>query len=345
MSGVHFHPARFISQLPSILVSRLSDPGQVVLDPFCGSGTTLTEAQRLGRRAIGCDINPVSILISRAKTTQLGSGRVRESLLALVAAAAGADAGDRNLIPASVQTEKWYSPSIAAGLGAMHAHIQATTDDEERVIKRLCFSSVLLKSCRETRHWGYVCDNTRPVAEPDRNLIEILDRSVGEIVEAFEDRDDALPPATVIETPAKLLDQYLEQESVDLVVTSPPYEGVVDYVKSQRLTLEWLDLEVEQLRLREIGARSKRHRLKATSEFGEELKESFQTVYGLLKPGGACTVVFGVSPHRSFTFEHLLTIMGDIGFKLVRDHLRDVSLQRRLMPSVLTERLFVFVKP
>src|SRR4051812_16843478 len=61
-SAIHFHPGRFASQLPASLIGLLSEPGDIVLDPFMGSGTTLVEAQRLGRQSIGIDINPVACL-------------------------------------------------------------------------------------------------------------------------------------------------------------------------------------------------------------------------------------------------------------------------------------------
>ena len=80
-STLHWHPARFASQLPTSLIGVLSGPGQTILDPFMGSGTTLVEAQRLGRRAIGIDVNPISYMISEAKTLQLSSSTITHAIL------------------------------------------------------------------------------------------------------------------------------------------------------------------------------------------------------------------------------------------------------------------------
>ena len=65
--GWHPFPAKFPPQLPHLFIETLSVPGETVLDPMLGSGTTLVEAQRLGRRAIGCDIDPLARMISAAK--------------------------------------------------------------------------------------------------------------------------------------------------------------------------------------------------------------------------------------------------------------------------------------
>ena len=67
--GLHKYPAKFIPQLPSwALRYSVSTRGMTILDPFCGSGTTLVEAGLLGNCAIGFDVNPLAALISRAKT-------------------------------------------------------------------------------------------------------------------------------------------------------------------------------------------------------------------------------------------------------------------------------------
>ena len=71
-SGVHdFHwyPARFIPQIPAYLVNELTVKGDLILDPFCGTGSTQVESLRLMRRSIGVDIHPLAVLISKAKYT------------------------------------------------------------------------------------------------------------------------------------------------------------------------------------------------------------------------------------------------------------------------------------
>ena len=65
--GYHRYPAKFIPQLVRRIIEMYSTPGELVGDPFLGSATTGIEALRTGRRFWGCDINPVALLISRAK--------------------------------------------------------------------------------------------------------------------------------------------------------------------------------------------------------------------------------------------------------------------------------------
>ncbi|MYE80505.1 MAG: site-specific DNA-methyltransferase, partial [Gammaproteobacteria bacterium] len=77
--GWHPFPAKFPPQLPQFFIEHLSSPGQTVLDPMSGSGTTLVEAQRLGRRAIGCDIDPLARLIAAVKLTPVPPNEALQS--------------------------------------------------------------------------------------------------------------------------------------------------------------------------------------------------------------------------------------------------------------------------
>jgi site-specific DNA-methyltransferase (cytosine-N4-specific) len=67
--SLHPYPAKFPPQLPKTILSRFARKGQTVLDPFCGSGTTLVEARLLGYNAIGVDVNGLSSLLSKVKAT------------------------------------------------------------------------------------------------------------------------------------------------------------------------------------------------------------------------------------------------------------------------------------
>jgi tRNA G10 N-methylase Trm11 len=65
------YPARFSPQFARTVVDNFAKPGGVVIDPFMGGGTSAVEALAMGRRFLGIDINPLSIVIARAKTTPL----------------------------------------------------------------------------------------------------------------------------------------------------------------------------------------------------------------------------------------------------------------------------------
>ena len=68
--SLHPYPAKFIPQIPRALIKDIGVAYcGVVFDPFCGSGTTLIEAQSLGYSSVGIDLNPIATLISKVATT------------------------------------------------------------------------------------------------------------------------------------------------------------------------------------------------------------------------------------------------------------------------------------
>ncbi|PIO04477.1 hypothetical protein COT48_00260, partial [Candidatus Woesearchaeota archaeon CG08_land_8_20_14_0_20_47_9] len=71
--GIHKFPAKFFPELPRYLINKYSKREDRILDPMCGSGTTLLEGLLLSREVIGIDIDPMARLITKVKTTPVQS--------------------------------------------------------------------------------------------------------------------------------------------------------------------------------------------------------------------------------------------------------------------------------
>ncbi|MGH2353185.1 MAG: DNA methyltransferase, partial [Chloroflexota bacterium] len=78
---LHPYLGKFIPQLVEVFLRKYFAPGQTVLDPFCGSGTTLVQANELGVNSIGYDISAFIVLLCRAKTAQYDLRLVRREAL------------------------------------------------------------------------------------------------------------------------------------------------------------------------------------------------------------------------------------------------------------------------
>jgi DNA modification methylase len=332
-----------------VIIGALSSPGETVLDPFVGSGTTAVEAQRLSRRCIGIEINPIAALMAKAKTINRPAADIQKIIERIRIGIRRTTV--RAPIPETVQAKKWYTESVLNDLRRLHHFIERLGDDE-LTIAQTAFSAILLPVCRETRHWGYVCDNTNPKGDYQRDVMEIYERTLDGFLQAYRNRDSYWHSGQkwaskshhvdIREGDAREILAKMPPESAELVVTSPPYFGVADYVKAQRLTLEWLGKPIEPLRLKEIGARSKRHRLTAAEEYLAECKQVFEGCRRVLQNGRACVVIFGESSERTPIHSRFIEAMETCGFILRSSIKRKISAQRRLTPRVHVEHLLLF---
>ena len=352
-SAIHWYPARFASQLPATLIGVLTEPRQVVLDFFVGSGTTLVEAQRLGRDSIGVDVNPIACLVARAKTLSIPSNAVskivedlRQDAIHALSTMSALD-GD---LPDTVQA-MWYNAAVRRELTRLWSMLRKY-EGKSTILSEAAFSAILLPVCRETRHWGYVCDNSTPSGGHGGDVLGRYCETLDRFAEAYRDRDADLVArfgsvghagkAKIICGDARSELAKLPAGSVDLILTSPPYFGVSDYVKAQRLSMEWFGHTIEPLRKNEIGARSKRHRNSAVKEYISELSSCFALAKCCLKPGGECVLVIGESGTRESVLALVTSAVRELGFELRLDQNRRVSSQRRQAPSIVGEHLLVF---
>ena len=187
--------------------------------------------------------------------------------------------------------------------------------------------------------------------DPEFNVAHELCKTLNRFQIAYEARDaerlarrghaGKVERAIVKRADALEAVEEIPKRSIDLVVTSPPYFGVTDYVKAQRLSMEWFGHDVEPLRRREIGARSKRHRRSACGDYVDEIGQIFAVIRTRLRKGGYCVVVVGQSATRRPVLRQVLDTLQSSGLQLKLDLNRRVSSQRRQAPSIKGEHLLI----
>ncbi len=208
-------------------------------------------------------------------------------------------------LPATVQ-RKWYTDEVLEDLAKLWNHIQ----NHKGYLKRISLAASRNSSSRLSRDspLGYVCDNTTPLSSHSGNVLTEFCAILDRLILAYWERDrdyslrknsvSSIPKAQIFCGSASERVAAIAPESVDLLLTSPPYFGVTDYVKSQRLSMEWSGYEIEPLRLKEIGARSKRHRGDAAESDIAELQNAFRSMVRCMKPDGTCVLIIGESLRR-----------------------------------------------
>jgi hypothetical protein len=272
----HTYPARMHPATARALVELFCDrapAGAVVVDPFAGSGTTLVEARAVGVDAVGVDLNPLAVLIARAKTwTQTNArisalrntgGRIAGAVLAAGRAARRADAEPMPLRriegfdpnARNRRLARWFLPHVRRELELIAAHLDElrATDAELADVLTAALSAILYKVSSRT-------SDTDPTW---------VDRQVarGAAARLFAERVELLAaglldlgrtrgrPARVIEADARALGDHVAAGTAWAVITSPPYAGTYDYAEHQRLRFDFLGLRHRAFDEGELGPR------------------------------------------------------------------------------------------
>lgn len=302
--GFHAYPARAHPVTCRRLVESFSDPGSLVLDPFCGSGTVLVEAMLAGRDAIGTDLNPLAVALARAKTF----ARSHEKTASLVAAArevaAFADArrkaktGATHRLPEEDLTV--FAPHVALELDSIRAGI-AKAPPEHRPELGLVLSSILVKVSKKKGDTSHDTVAKRIAAGYPAKLFVKKTEELAVRFETFAESLAALatdraakagekaraPRARVFQDDATKLTN-VKSGTVDAVVTSPPYVATYDYLEHHELRLRWLGMDATPLADGEIGARRRYARStpqEAYDAWSRELARFFAALTRVTKPG------------------------------------------------------------
>ena len=241
---LHPYLGKFVPQLAEVFLRRYARPGQLVWDPFAGSGTTLVEANAFGARAAGCDVSAFNCLLTRVKAAQYEPA----VLLADVVRLSAREKSSRRA-KASPYLQRWFASGSVAELVAFRERIPGTSYPElwEVVLSRSARSARLarhddLDFPAEPVRKEYFCHKhgrvCRPVSEAEKFLRRYVRDAVQRVQEFADVRSDET--VTVLHGDARELDP---PGPVDLVLTSPPYPGLIDYHEQHAYAYELLGLE------------------------------------------------------------------------------------------------------
>lgn len=289
--GFHTYPAGMHPDAAATLLDLVE--GDSVLDPFLGGGTVMIEAMVRGRRAVGFDVNPVALVVSRGRTRVWPIERIQR--LRSWGRRITRDARSWNELPrdpAARSVASWYEPHVSMELQGIRAGIRLAPEEVQAEL-RFAFSSILVKvSLRASDTAAQRVVRHRP---PGSTAI-LFHKKVRELGRRLEDLAAAVPEGTpapeIIEGDAR---ELRPSPPVDAVVTSPPYPAVYDYVPLQSLRTAWLGLEDQRGRRQEIGSRRsfRRDRAEGLKLWSQDMAAWMRSCHAAVRPGGLVAVVIG----------------------------------------------------
>lgn len=239
--GLHRFAAKYISRIPAWVLDEFATKDTVVLDPFCGSGTTLVEALSRCKMSIGIDCDPLACMIASAKTSDVGYSRIQE-LGEQVRRSWQEPAGKLHApMPGVVNFGHWFSERAWGDLQSLFATISGLDCTQSERDFLLCvFSSIIryVSNADDQTQKTYV-SGTLKKHPPDvmRTFWKAFARAVIGLKELDVFR---LREAKVRVERGDATNIQLPPGSVDLVVTSPPYLDSVDYMYNFMLEYFWM---------------------------------------------------------------------------------------------------------
>lgn len=250
----HTYPAMMIPQIARKLLNQYGVEGEWLLDPYCGTGTSLVEASLFGMHSVGCDINPLVRLIAKAKLTPIPLKTLDSELNklndALFEVEFGVDKIPDVPIPKIPNLGYWFSKEVIKSIADLLNYINKIEDEAVRNFMTVAFSETV-------REVSYTRTSTfklhRMPAEKLENFNpdvfgtfrKKLNRNREGLAAYLEKRKDVEASICDANTVDGELPIPRPLGGYNLVITSPPYgdsHTTVAYGQFSRLSAEWLGL-------------------------------------------------------------------------------------------------------
>ena len=281
--------ACFKPQLPRFFIERLTEPGETVYDPFMGRGTTVIEAALLGRVPCGCDINPLSVFLTRPRLNPPALAEVAERLETI-------DLADCEEVFEDLLV--FYHPETLKEICSLRKYLlkretETALDTVDEWIWMIALNrltghspgffsvytlppnqAVSLKSQRKI-------NESRSQTPPRRKVSELILRKSERLLSDCDQK--VRGNLSQVSGNARLLTQRssatpeIADHSVSLVVTSPPFLDVVDYAGDNWLRCWFIGVDPHSVNITVTAG---------LEEWQRAMTDVFRELFRVLRPGG-----------------------------------------------------------
>lgn len=365
---VHPFPARMA---PDIAIKILSVRGRLrVLDPMMGSGTVLALARANGHQAFGVDIDPLSVLTTTVWITPVDRVEARRKALQVLDRAKKAfkTLSARQAYPLNTDRETrkfiryWFDLYSRRQLSALANSIRKVRNEATRNVLWCAFSKLIITK-QAGASLAMDLSHSRPHKSYETSPIKPFTRFLGAVESVLENcisssAKNRGPAPTIKSGDARKL--ALRDNSIDLVLTSPPYLNAIDYMRCSKFSLVWMGITTE--RIRDIRCQSigcevgkyessdlaqaiiKRLRLESRLtrrhkailvRFVEDMYSAIREVFRVLTPGGKAVYVVGENTIRGTYIKNseiIMAIASEVGLELSAQQSRALPPNRRYLP-------------
>lgn len=246
--GFHKYPGKFIPQIPEWAISNyLNDEKQIVLDPFVGSGTSLVESTVLGHDSFGIDIDPLSCLISKVKSTPLDP---TQFLIISDWIMNNKETSAAEFMPEIDNLSHWFTNDAITKLSKLRTLIDKIPIIFKDVINIsdyydafiIAFSGIIRRvSNADNQSQKTYVSGTKP--KKPAEVYSLFGKQLGIFLNGFREFQllwNNKAKANIFKSNGDADFSKLIPKKIDLIVTSPPYIKSIDYVYNQMVELFWV---------------------------------------------------------------------------------------------------------
>jgi len=353
----HIYPAMMIPQVAARILDEFGLKARTLFDPYCGTGTSLVEASVRGINAIGTDINPLARLVAKVKTTPIDIDSLDKYLKDFNDFTFQIRLGARKITvtpPRFNNIDYWFKPETQRMLAAVKEFIDDIPNRDIRDFFCVAFSETIREvSLTKNSEFKLYRMSKKQISRFNPDVLSIMLNKLVRNRNGMSSYLDNRKPVSVkvydFNTVYGIPEEILPPESVDIVVTSPPYgdsRTTVAYGQFSRLSIQWLGLQPGDVDKRCMGgvrksasynfsfaplanalaciAKKDPHRVLDVVSFYIDYQKSITNVAKVVRPGGIVAYVVGNRrvkgveiPHDEVTrnffekngFRHIKTII------------------------------------
>lgn len=254
---IHPFPARMA---PSIIWESVPRDGRRlrVLDPMAGSGTTLVSVRAMGHQAIGCDTDPLALLIGRSWCSDFSADRLKHRAEVVLERATklseNIEMGQAYPSHSDLETKEfldyWFDGTNRRQLTSLAKCISRIRDVDERALLWCAFSRLII-----TKKIGVSLAMDISHSRPHKKYEEAPVRAFDRFLQAVDYINIKAPfNKNIMKGPAAIVRQVdarslpFRSGSMDMIITSPPYPNAIDYIRGHKFSLVWMGYSIGELR-------------------------------------------------------------------------------------------------
>lgn len=372
--GYHRYPAKFLPDVVRKIIAEYANGSKLIADLFAGCGTTLVEAKVHGISSVGVDINPVAQLITKVKTTPLAPDALQQAYTALVNLFDKYNEGDYEDIKKHERIDYWFTPSQKAKIAFLYDKVfHLEVDDDTKDFFYVCISHIL-KNCS----W-WLQSGTKPQRdmekEPEDPFNEFK-RHCSKMIGWNEKFYNELSKIGYLGIPCEIYlgdarHTSITSESIDAIITSPPYVTSYEYADIHQLTAYWMEYisDIHEFRKKFIGSsysgndslivpnskqaqkivndlsENSKHIARDVAQYFNDMQEVAKEMARVLAPNGHACIVIGNTKIKDVQIKSAEVFYGflrNAGLRKVTVIKR--SIPHKLMPTLRDKNTGRFTK-